>query len=247
MRFRFLLGLLGLVCSGCPSPNTFTVPRTVPVGRVQHTIAVEAIGVAGGDDAVYLPVPPSYTARIGAADRFDVGIHLSHMSSLGLDLKWNPVRTPGFDLAIDPGAQGFYIAGGGESVFIWYLHAPLLLGINPSPTATILFTPGISVIGASAESDNTFSGSSSASDSIKLLREAVFLTRFIDHTNIRLEPGYGVSSPHLSDFGSDGQLLQVGFDHAGLKTNQRGIPLAADPPTVLADLFNGLDTANRVF
>jgi hypothetical protein len=173
MRFRFLLGSLGLVCVGCPNPNTFTVPRTVPAGRVQHTISVEAIGVAGGDDAAYLPAPPSYTARIGAADRIDVGIHISHMSSLGLDLKWNPVRTPGFDLAIDPGAQGFYIAGGGESVFIWYLHAPLLLGINPSTTTTILFTPGISVIGASAESDSTFSGSSSASDSALLARIGV--------------------------------------------------------------------------
>jgi hypothetical protein len=139
---------------------------------VQHTISAEAIGIVGGGEEAFAPVPPSYTARIGAADRFDVGIHLSHFSSIGLDLKWNPVRSETFDLAIDPGAQGFYVASSGGSVFIWYLHAPLILGINPTPTTTIVFTPGVSVVGASASADTgTFSGSDS--DSALLARGGI--------------------------------------------------------------------------
>ena len=172
MRHQLSVAMLGFVCVACPNPNTFTVPRTVPAGEVQHSLSVEAIGVVGGGESAVAPTPPSYTARIGVADRFDVGLHLSHMTSLGADLKWNPVRSPGFDFAIDPGGQVFFIAASTGSVFIYYLHAPLLLGINASESTTIVLAPGISMVGASASTDSTFSGSS-ASDTAFMARAGI--------------------------------------------------------------------------
>jgi hypothetical protein len=150
IRGRYSLAVLGLVCTGCPNPNSFTTPRTVPVGKVEHTISVEALGANAGDDSVVVPVPPSYTARIGLADRLELGLHASHMTSLGADLKWNPVRSEAFDLAFDPGGQFFYILSSNGNVFIYYLHAPFLLGFNLSPAVSIVVTPGISMVGASA-------------------------------------------------------------------------------------------------
>lgn len=163
------LGFLGLVCTACPSPNTFTTPRTVPAGHVEHTIAVETIGAFANGDSLVSPVPPSYTARVGLADRVELGLHLSHMSSLGADFKWNPLRSEVFDLAIDPGFQGFYIATGDASAFIYYLHAPLLLGFNLGSSTTIVLTPGVTLLGGAASvsgNSSTYNGASTSSTTL---------------------------------------------------------------------------------
>jgi hypothetical protein len=152
-RGKLLLLTLGLVCTACPNPNTFTTPRTVAPGKVQHTVSMEAIGAFDEDDSVVLPTLPSYTARIGLADRLELGAHFSHLSSIGVDLKWNPVRSDGFDLAIDPGAQAFYIASSDASLVIYYLHLPLLLGFNVSETVSLVLTPGISMVGVGGDID----------------------------------------------------------------------------------------------
>jgi hypothetical protein len=168
---RVTLGAVGLVvCSaallGCPNPNTYGVPRTVPAGKVSHTVSLEAFnysvdqprpapggGVTTTREGGTLPMLPSYSLRIGAADRIDVGIQLKNLSTLGADLKWNFLKTSSFDMAIDPGFQFLYysIGGGGSStsVLLFYGHLPLLLGVNLGETATLVFSPGAVFVGGS--------------------------------------------------------------------------------------------------
>lgn len=164
-RGKLFLLAVGLACTACPNPNTFTTPRTVPAGKVQHTVSMEVVGGFDEDDSVLLPTLPSYTARIGLADQLELGLHFSHLSSIGADFKWNPVRTDGFDLAIDPGAQIFYILGD-SSLAIYYLHLPLLLGLNVGENVSLVLTPGVSMIGVSgnidASDDNVYGASDSA-------------------------------------------------------------------------------------
>lgn len=175
VRGKLLLLTLGLLCTACPNPNTFTTPRTLPPGQVQHTVSVEAVGAFNEDDSVMLPTLPSYTARVGIADRLELGFHFSHLSSLGADFKWNPVQSEAFDLALDPGAQVFYIVGD-TSLVIYYLHFPLLLGFNLSEGATLVLTPGVSLLGVGGsietDGDNNYYG---GSDSAWLMRGGIGL------------------------------------------------------------------------
>lgn len=150
---------------GCPNPNLYSTPRTVSPGRFSHTVALEGYGYIGDEQIPddpntpvnearkerrksYLPSLPSYLFRYGLLDNVDIGLHLHNVSSLGLDLKWNPVRGL-FDLALDPAFQYFAIAGTTnqkENIVghLFYFHAPILLGINPSEWFSIVLTPGVS-------------------------------------------------------------------------------------------------------
>ena len=132
---------------GCPNPNTYGTPRTVPAGQGQHTIAAEAIYVSsrsGGDgsprETEGLPMFPTYQYRHGLTDTLDIGARAPNLSGLGVDLKWNFVRGR-FDLAIDPGAQWAYVPVG-DGFHVFYLHAPLLAGFNVTRRVTIVLTPG---------------------------------------------------------------------------------------------------------
>ena len=208
-RGKLLLLTLGLVCTACPNPNTFTTPRTVAPGQVQHTVSIEAIGGFDDEDSIVLPALPSYTARIGLADRLELGVHLSHLSSLGADFKWNPVRSEAFDLAIDPGAQAFYIVGD-NSLVIYYLHLPLLLGFNLSKNASLVLTPGVSMIGVGGSfeddhDDNVLYGASDtawlgrlglgfdirASKKFSVQPEVTFLKSFESESGVLFLAGVG--------------------------------------------------------
>lgn len=158
--FFFMAGLCG-----CPNPNLYSTPRTVSPGRFAHTVALEGFGYSGdkqiADDpntsaneartvrsTGYLPSLPSYLFRYGLLDSVDIGLHLHNVSSLGFDIKWNPLRGV-FDLAVDPAFQYFTIAGTTNEKqnimgHVFYFHAPVLLGINPSEWFSIVLTPGIS-------------------------------------------------------------------------------------------------------
>lgn len=160
------LVVCGAALLGCPNPNTYGVPRTVPAGKVSHTIALEAFNYSvdqpraqGGTvtttrEGGTLPMLPSYQLRIGAADRVDIGIQLKNLSTIGADVKWNFLKTSGFDMAIDPGFQFIYFstsAGGASSSYLlFYGHLPLLLGVNLGETATLVFSPGAVFVGGSA-------------------------------------------------------------------------------------------------
>jgi len=141
------LALVGALTTGCPSPNTYTTPRTIPRGTVQHTLAVEALGAAGSGGGAFLPPLPTYQLRVGIADQVDIGFRLSALSTIGGDVKINLLRSSGFDLSLDPGIQGAYVVGftrdDSGSLGIVYFNLPVLLGFNLSRNFTLLASPGI--------------------------------------------------------------------------------------------------------
>src|SRR6478736_2620588 len=136
------LGALACLCTGCPNPNTYGTPRTTPVGKISHTIAMEGFRYSVDDtknggtkgDAT-LPNFPTYQLRVGVLDTLDIGARLSNMSSLGADVKWNFLKSDVFDLAIDPGFQVLHIgsnsgssSGSASTSFTeFYGHVPLLI------------------------------------------------------------------------------------------------------------------------
>lgn len=162
-------GIVGVVCAlgflatGCPNPNTYGTPRTIPKGKVAHTIAAEGVGyrftrrdayvseTEPRDVSTAIPVLPSYMLRVGIVDRLDFGFRVANFTSLGVDLKANLVRTPSFDLAIDPMVQW-----AGLVVDTTHYHLPLLLGINLSDSFSIVATPGIMYATSNLNQDEDF-------------------------------------------------------------------------------------------
>lgn len=142
---------------GCPNPSSYSTPRTVAPGHFTHALSVEGFGATGTAKSIdprtgapkeeevgeFLPMFPSYELRIGAADRIDIGVHLYNLTSLGIDLKLNPLRGL-FDLAINPGAQYFYLnASEDESAHVFSLTAPVMVGFNPTEWLSIVLSPGV--------------------------------------------------------------------------------------------------------
>lgn len=162
VALKGLLGASALMLTGCPNPNTYGTPRTTPAGKLSHSIAVEAIGISatdgatGEDVSATLPTAPTYTLRIGLADQLDMGVRASNMTMLGADLKWNFIKGDVFDMAIDPGLQFTSVTINDVSTTLYYLHAPLLFGINAGETLTIVPSVGVSYGASSAtvEQDN---------------------------------------------------------------------------------------------
>lgn len=142
------LSLFGL--AGCPMTSTWTSPRTTPDGTVSHTIGVETMGIvdkeaqdlnADGDTAdafedsgtVFAPfVFPAYIFRIGLGDRFDLGLKGSTAGTLQADFKFQIIKTPAFDLALDPSVQ---------LSLINYASLPVLFGINLGESFSIYLGP----------------------------------------------------------------------------------------------------------
>lgn len=155
--------------AGCASPNIYGTARTVPKGTVSHTIAAEGIGavVQEKDEATgetagasgFLPAFPAYQARFGLNDEMDLGARFASLGTLGLDFKYNFLRSPALDLAIDPGLQGFLVKGGDSAFGLGYLYLPLLVDVNLSKHASLVFTPGVMVASAfgAVDLDSKFS------------------------------------------------------------------------------------------
>jgi hypothetical protein len=155
-RSSVLLGLLA--CWGCANPNLYTVPRTVPKNKVQVVVAPEVTGFGGSlpgasDFDRLVPALPTVGVRYGLSDNVDIGGRLSNLLTTSGDIKWNPIRSSAFDLAIAPGAQFYQVQGVGDSdvdtptdtsrtVFI--ANLPLLLGLNLSQSVVVVPTVGIS-------------------------------------------------------------------------------------------------------
>jgi hypothetical protein len=138
------LGIASLGLLGCPNANSYGTPRTIAPGTTQHTVALEAVHLAGNvsdteREKITLPTLPSYQIRLGVAERVDVGIRVPNMSTLGADMKWNFVRGD-VDVAIQPGVQGLIVGKAG----LIYLHGGLPIGFNFSSTTTFVVTPGAS-------------------------------------------------------------------------------------------------------
>jgi hypothetical protein len=186
--------VVALALGGCPSINTYGTPRTIPIGRIQHTLAVDTIGfmspsrsvtTATGttttSDARFYPNAPTYQLRYGLTDRVDLGFRLGNLTSPGIDAKFNLVRGA-FDLTIMPGAQAVYVTLIDDlSLGVVYLHLPVILGFNLSRGFSLVATPGIS--GAFV-----FAGSSSGSST----NGSGFAARLGLGANIRVTEGFTI-------------------------------------------------------
>jgi hypothetical protein len=149
------LAASSMVLFGCPNPNTYTTPRTIGSGHFQGSIAAEAWGyipTGSANDAPQThsetyPTAPTVTVRLGLGDRWEIGARVANVSSLGGDLKYNFLKSSRIDLALDPAFQIFELEENntdGSSQTATFFHVPLLVGVNVSPTVSLVFTPGAS-------------------------------------------------------------------------------------------------------
>lgn len=96
---------------------------------------------------VLTPLLPSVGVRMGAVEGFDVGLRLSSGSAIDLNGKVNFLRSRYFDMAVMPGVQFIRVTGennpfADNSGQGFFLHLPILMGINVTPTSTILLNTG---------------------------------------------------------------------------------------------------------
>ncbi len=157
---RLLLATCAVaLLSGCPNPNTYGTPRTVPTGKFNHVIAAEGVSLTYGrttSDSATLPMAPSYHLRYGLADDADLGFKVLNLDSIGADVKWNFERSEYVDFAVNPGIQGAYFSTGGQpssDVWLFYLHLPLLIGFNIGHDLTIVATPGVTYLATETVTD----------------------------------------------------------------------------------------------
>jgi hypothetical protein len=155
--------LAALLLCGCPNPNTYTTPRTLNQGDLQLQVAAEAFGASFNQTvpnqnvgthtetaSVFTPVLPTVGVRYGLADGFELGARVTNLDSLSLDGKIRLIKGT-FDLAVDPGVQGYYLSVSGSdaanqttnsSAAVFYFHVPVLLGLNLSEATSIVLSPG---------------------------------------------------------------------------------------------------------
>jgi hypothetical protein len=226
-----------LVLSGCPNPNTYGTPRTTPAGKLSHTIAAEGLGykVKTGctpgtcpvEESGSVPLPPTYQLRVGLMDQLDLGARVANMTSLGLDIKWNFLKSEVFDVAIDPGFQFFQVSAttldsSGRSVSastnVVYLHGPLLLGLNAGKMFSVVLTPGVTygLLSADINSSEGVGAAQTTSgllgrlgigldfrifDSFAIHPEVTFMKSFDDSSdNLLYIFGLGFNFGHLPDY-----------------------------------------------
>jgi hypothetical protein len=230
-RLRIVMSAGGMLfLCGCPNPNTYGVPRTLDPGGVQFTVAPEVYGInfkgtsidQNGNvtttrQSAYLPTVPSVGLHIGIVDGFELGLRAPNLDSLGLDGKVQLVRG-GVDLAVDPGVQVASLLGIG----LFYLHLPVLIGVNLSEKVTLVATPGILYALASGTPDatsNTAQQGVSATQlfgrlglgvdvrvakKVALHPELTFLKGFASNDAVIFVFGFGVNlgaMPNYSDLG----------------------------------------------
>jgi hypothetical protein len=237
-----VLGALSL--TGCPNPNTYATPRTAGSGRINHSIAIESWGFsfkdsAGGTVSATLPTLPTYSLHIGLGEEFEIGGRIANMSSLGADLKWNPIRSRGFDAAIDPSFQYFQIStsdgsGTDTALSVSYFHLPVLLGFNLAKSVTLVATPGVSYGLASA------SASANSSDRSQASGTTGALARFGIGASFRISPGFAlhpeVTLLHSFRTGSVNlYMFGLGFNFGGMPSyadleDSSGPPPGSYPP-----------------
>lgn len=157
-RLSALVGVLAGWGWGCANPNLYAVPRTVPKNTIQVVVAPEVTGFGGSlpgasDFDRLVPALPTLGVRYGLSKNVDLGGRMSNLLTTSGDIKWNPIRSSAFDLAIAPGAQIYQVRDVGDSdvedpteasrtVFITNL--PLLLGLNLSRSVVVVPTLGVS-------------------------------------------------------------------------------------------------------
>jgi hypothetical protein len=192
-----LLPFLG----GCPSPSTYTVPRTLDRGDRQVIVAPELVGYrydapGGGTTLGFTPTIPSLGIRFGATDRLELGVRVANLFSPAVDAKIQLVRSV-LDLAVDPGAQFVYMFAnpttGSDYLTqtLLHLYLPLLVGLNLSESLTLVAAPGVGyALGTPRiQADNkavTASGAAGAMVSLAVGVEVRASERFALHPELTL-------------------------------------------------------------
>lgn len=215
----------GLALTGCPNPNTYGTPRTTPKGKVSHTIAAEGFGFKFDDPeteaavSAIVPTFPSYQLRYGITDQLDFGARVANLTSLGGDLKWNFVRSPMFDVAIDPGFQWYQLSINETSLNVVYLHGPVLLGINVAEPVSIVLSPGVTYALASGTVETTDDREAATTNDGIMGRLGVGF-------DFRINEGFALHPEvtFMKSFRDDGMLLYM----LGLGINFGKLPSFAD-------------------
>lgn len=140
--FASFLLLTGLVAStGCIA-NQYGTPRTLPPGKVSHTLALE-----GYKPLDYKEVAPQlrYQVRVGLADRVDLGLMAGPL--IGADLKLNFLRTKRIDISFNPGIHyglfpSFY-SGFDDPFEVVRGSAAFSVGINLTKAASLYLHTGV--------------------------------------------------------------------------------------------------------
>ena len=224
-------------------------PRTIGSGHFQHSLAAEGWGFyipattttnAYGNTTSEsvsgtLPTLPTYTLRIGVGDSWEIGARVANMSSLGTDVKWNPFKSSGIDLAIDPAFQIFELSLGSgsdtETLRVAYLHLPLLVGLNISRSVSLVLAPGVTwgfVSGSVATSDSGTQRASATTGAIG---------RFGIGADFRLMPGFALHPEitFLRGLGTDNTIIYmagIGFNFGAMPNydDVEGGPQPIPPP-----------------
>jgi hypothetical protein len=212
---------LTLSLSGCPNPNTYTTPRTLDPGKVQWQIAPEVIGVsyntpttgvdANGNPVTtttnvtgVLPMIPSFGVRVGLVDGLDLGVRLQNFDSLAADLKIRLLKGR-FDVALDPGLQGFYESLSGTGVGVVYFHAPVLLAYNFSEKVSLVLSPGFvyALVTATVTDASGVTGSASAEGAYGRLGLGF---------DFRVSPAFAIHPEvtFMREFGNENALIWIG-------------------------------------
>lgn len=215
----------GLALTGCPNPNTYGTPRTTPKGKVSHTIAAEGFGFAYDDPdsetsaSGTAPTLPTYQLRYGLTDELDFGARVANLTSLGGDVKWNFVRSPRFDVAIDPGVQWYRVTINESDLNVVYLHGPLLLGVNVAEPVSIVLSPGVTYALVSGSVETT-DGRDTATTSDGILG------RLGVGFDFRISEGFALHPEvtFMKSFRDDGALMYM----LGLGFNFGKLPSFAD-------------------
>lgn len=189
----FALAAFASAGLGCPNPNTYGTPRTIPAGKISHTIALEGVNLSGNitntvnastgqtttqRGSLTLPTFPGYTLRVGLGSRVDLAAKITNFSMLGADVKWNFLRTRVFDAAIAPGLQGAYSSAG----YLAYFHGPLVLGLNAGDSVTFVVTPGVSYLASSVNGTST----------LERLTQSALFARIGGGVNLRVSKGFAL-------------------------------------------------------
>jgi len=129
---------------GCANPNMYGVARTLPPNSLHYGIAAEAVAHTDSLGTVASPALPTVFLRAGVTDRVDVGARLSHLSSLGFDVKYNFLSTDLLALAVAPGVEGLWLPLGSNGVGVARGHVPLVAAIDVATHVTLVGTAGVS-------------------------------------------------------------------------------------------------------
>lgn len=143
-----------LFLTACPGPNTYGTARTIDPGKVQATVAVEAI--ANDADGEVLPIYlPTVFARVGVAKNVDLGLGLHNLGD-HFSITAVPGLSYGFAFLADRKDDERVLANTSTGPL-----ARMGLGFQVKPSKIFAFGPEVTWLGhldSSGSGDNLFFG-----------------------------------------------------------------------------------------